>query len=378
MAFCHKHQGVLVALNLLSSYVNLGFWYSRIVTTDTAQLRAKIVEMGNRIRQLENALAIFQAGISNELHPLLQDELLAIKFAPAKGHMPGKEESLDGTADTIDAFGILTIGDQGAKYYGPSAGSEVRSLSTEDTYVSNSFLSRRCSWYAFMLAQMNEVNKYSGQAGSEMDMSALEHDKTPRVSAEITGLSRFPFGFEEPTRARLELILGYLPPQPRAWSLYETYMEHSSWIFRPLKRDEMIDEILSPIYKYMKDKQTFGSSAIESISPHKLAVLFLVFTLGALLDLTLEPCKFSYCLSMYYIILVFTLDNTEFETYYHLGCACLSLRSVFDSPELATVQAVLLMAACHAEGGKNNTMDSAVSDQSIGVEPCVIFPLSGL
>lgn len=125
-----------------------------------------------------------------------------------------------------------------------------------------------------------------------MDMSALEHDKIPRVSAEITGLSRFPFGSEEPAAAKLDLILRYLPSQPRAWSLYETYMEHASWIFRPLKRDEMIDEIISPVYKAMKDKQTSGSNAIQSISPHKLAVLFIVFSVGAQLDLTLEPCEF--------------------------------------------------------------------------------------
>jgi hypothetical protein len=130
-----------------------------------------------------------------------------------------------------------------------------------------------------------------------MDMSALEHDMTPRVSAEIIALSKFPFGAGEPTGVTLDLILSYLPPQQRAWSLYETYIEHASYIFRPLKREEMIDEILSPVYKAMKDKQTYGSRAIESISPPKLAVLFLIFTLGALVDLTLEPCKFSYCVS---------------------------------------------------------------------------------
>jgi hypothetical protein len=130
-----------------------------------------------------------------------------------------------------------------------------------------------------------------------MDMSALEHDQTSRVPAEITELLKFPFGAEEPTGVTLELILTYLPPQPRAWSLYETYMEHASWLFRPLKRDEMVDEILSPIYKAVKEKKMYGLRAIESISPHKVAVLFLVFTLGALVDLTLEPCKFSCPLS---------------------------------------------------------------------------------
>jgi hypothetical protein len=72
-----------------------------------------------------------------------------------------------------------------------------------------------------------------------------------------------------------------------------------------------------------------------------------------------------------------SLDSPESETYYHLGCACLSLRSVFDSPEVYTVQAVLLMAAFHTWGGKKHTMDSAVSLRLIGADPCLIFVLVG-
>lgn len=85
--------------------------------------------MGQRIRQLEDALSIFQSGVSNEVHPLLRDDLLAIKFGPDKGHVPEKElptrtESLE---PVIDAFGTMTVGDSGeGKYFGPSAGSEVR------------------------------------------------------------------------------------------------------------------------------------------------------------------------------------------------------------------------------------------------------------
>jgi hypothetical protein len=44
---------------------------------------------------------------------------------------------------------------------------------------------------------------------------------------------------------------------------------------------------------------------------------------------------------------------------------------------MATVQAVVLMAAYHAEGGKKHTMDSAVSPQSCGVALCLIFLLVG-
>lgn len=125
-----------------------------------------------------------------------------------------------------------------------------------------------------------------------MDMSAVEHDEIPRVPKEISSLSRFPFGANSETMgSSLDVILlNHLPPQPRAWSLYETYVEHASWIFGPIKRGEMIDEFLSPIYKAIKETRTTGSRPIQSISPHQSAVLFFVLALGALVDLTLEPC----------------------------------------------------------------------------------------
>lgn len=76
-------------------------------------------------------------------------------------------------------------------------------------------------------------------------------------------------------------------------------------------------------------------------------------------------------------MLSFTLDSAESETYYHLGCACLSLRSVFDSPEVYTVQAVVLMAAFQNWGGDGkHTMDSAVSRQIVDSSSTLyVFPV---
>ncbi|KAG6918921.1 hypothetical protein DXG01_010576 [Tephrocybe rancida] len=234
----------------------------RFVLADTTQLHTKIAEMGQRIRQLEDALAIFQSGISSETHPLLRDELLAIKFGPDKGHLLEKEEPLrDSSVDSIDALGTLAIGDQGqVKYFGRSAGSE---------------------------------------AGAELDKIASGFDNDPalEVSPEVSQLSNaFPFGTHDSSERlekSLELLLGYLPSQPRAWSLCETYMEHATWVFRPIRRDEIIDEILSPIYKSLRERRAAESLGPHTICPHKLAVLFLVFALGALVDLTLEPYRDS-------------------------------------------------------------------------------------
>jgi len=68
-------------------------------------------------------------------------------------------------------------------------------------------------------------------------------------------------------------------------------MEQATWAFKPIRREELIDEILSPIYKVIKEKNVAGVYPSHSISAHKLAAMFLVFALGALVDLTLEPCQ---------------------------------------------------------------------------------------
>jgi len=82
--------------------------------------------MGQRIRQLEDALAIFQSGVSNECHPLLREELLSIKFGPETGYEKEPLIRTESIEPPINAFGTLTIGEDGeAKYFGPSAGSEV-------------------------------------------------------------------------------------------------------------------------------------------------------------------------------------------------------------------------------------------------------------
>jgi hypothetical protein len=64
--------------------------------------------------------------------------------------------------------------------------------------------------------------------------------------------------------------------------------------------------------------------------------------------------------------------------YYQLSCACLSLRSIFDSPETATVQAVALLAAYNLWGAKEHTMDTAVGTQLISAGVYLTFPVSGL
>ncbi|KAG5644077.1 hypothetical protein DXG03_009167 [Asterophora parasitica] len=309
---------------------------TRFVLADTTQLHAKIMEMGQRILQLEDALAIFQSGVSSETHPLLRDEFLHIKFGPDKGKLLEREEpTRDTSIDSIDALGTLTIGDHGqVKYFGRSAGSEALFLVP-----------------LFYCGSKTQLTKLK-QAGEEIDSMAsgvVESDQIPQVSVEVSRLSAaFPFGVEGDYDKALDLLFEYLPSQHRAWSLCETYMEHAAWSFRPLKRDEIVDDIMAPIYKSMKERRATDTPGPHTVFPHTLAVLFLVFALGGLVDLTLEPY------------------SAESDTYYHLSRACMSLYSVFDSPEVSTVQAVVLMGAFQVLGAKKNTTDSSWNLISLG------------
>lgn len=96
--------------------------------------------MSDRIRQLEDALAILQSTVTNEAHPLLDRDLLKIKSSielhsavegaddgsnPNGSAANGSGEGED-FEEYIDAFGTLAIREDGAAtFYGRSAGSEV-------------------------------------------------------------------------------------------------------------------------------------------------------------------------------------------------------------------------------------------------------------
>jgi hypothetical protein len=85
--------------------------------------------MSNRIRQLEDALAILQSSITDQRHPLLSDDLLKVKFGseainPKHDELGDVDSSIN---KSIDSLGTLSLGSSGKmQYFGGSAGSEVR------------------------------------------------------------------------------------------------------------------------------------------------------------------------------------------------------------------------------------------------------------
>lgn len=140
-----------------------------------------------------------------------------------------------------------------------------------------------------------------------------------------------------------DALLNLLPEYPRATTLCETYLENSAWIYHPISREELIDETLAPIYALAQDRQMEISEIKREISPHTLAVLYMVFAHGALTDLTLPPY------------------NAEAENYFHLGRLALSLQPVYDLPTIQTLQALCLTSLYYANHARYPTLDSAWS-----------------
>ena len=105
---------------------------TKTLLSDTAQLHRKLSEMSQRIRQLEDALEISHSSnssSSSQMHPLLREELLAIKRGidvntpSINGHKQDREDSQ--TEDELEALGTLSISDQGYSRFIGSGGSEV-------------------------------------------------------------------------------------------------------------------------------------------------------------------------------------------------------------------------------------------------------------
>lgn len=243
-----------------------------------------------RIQELEDALAIFQL-----THPLLRGELLQIKYMPSPpAPAPVVERAPTSTADLSDAFGTLTIGKNGdAQYFGPSGGHESILQAGMESLALSSDIDEKCQNLA----------------------------------------SQRRFSFES-------LIFG-LPEKNRAWTLMETYLEQGQWGGEYIDREELVNDLLTPIYNFRMQYDLHEKDA--PFSPHRLALLFFVFTIGALVDLTLPP------------------DSDEADHYFQLGRAALSLQSVYTSPELTTVQALALLSHCHLQGSRHYSLDAAWS-----------------
>ncbi|KAI0816939.1 fungal-specific transcription factor domain-containing protein [Trametes gibbosa] len=310
---------------------------TRFILADTDRLHRKIAEMSDRIRQLEDGLAILQSSVTREPHPLLDPDLVKIKSGlelhsatrAAGGSAGGGIEAYEDAeeeeeAQYIDAFGTLAMRDDGAAtFYGRSAGSESLLLD-EKPHLAISTLAQSSSAHPDLPPELNRLAATFPSGPADIPLFDLQ-----------------------------ELIHTYLPSWQRAAQLRDLYLEQAPWFFGAVSQRQVNEEVLPLFYEEAAEEARarvqMGASAPSSDvtgklgssaeafnlptpstqpSSHDLALMLVLFCFGALTDPTLPPAP----------------HNEEASRYYQLTRAALSLEPVLDRPpSVTTVQTLSLM-----------------------------------
>lgn len=122
---------------------------------------------------------------------------------------------------------------------------------------------------------------------------------------------------------RVYALMKSLPDGVKASALCEGYLNNYTWFFRPLSRGELFQELLTPVLSY-RNHSGHPFTGQKVARPHGIAALFFIFAITTSTDQS---------------------HAAESDGYYQLGKMALSLDSIFDAPQLDTIQAISLMAA---------------------------------
>ncbi|KAJ6573398.1 hypothetical protein DFH09DRAFT_1457350 [Mycena vulgaris] len=279
----------------------------RAVPTESSRLKRAMSEMEDRIKELETAITT-----------AYDDHL---DYCPHLGISPTGPLSADELADSL---GTLTVNNtDDTQYFGRTAGTEVWPL------FHAGFDSFRLDQALLSIEADDPVIELSASTFTAVtDSFSLRLGRTVAWNAE---------------QALTQLFVR-LPSKLRASQLCEAYFENGCWSGTPIMRDELV-ELLAQVYSSF-------SAPDPACSVHQVAVLYGVFALGALVDLTLPRY------------------NVESEYYFDLCRAALSVRSVFDDPTMATIQALVLVSVFYAHGGPKFSMESAWSLISVASHIC--------
>ncbi|KAI5122508.1 hypothetical protein M0805_001416 [Coniferiporia weirii] len=267
---------------------------NRFVLASTQELHEKISELCTRIRELEDALRESHGHMSNQIHPLLSEDLLRIK-APLQREATDsatpngiKEEP---STDVVDSFGSLSISHTGkTKFYGHTAN----------------------SW--------NESPEEESEDRTTALEQVLPQDILALGSAFPTSPTNSPVSH---ANDRFNNLVGYLPGVLKATELRDIYYQRAAWMYNPISRAQLNEEVFQHFYN---DNFTPPSPPSDHASSHRLALMFIVLAIGTLMD----PAQPPY--------------NLEAEKYHQLARAALFKSSIFDDPTLHAVQALFLMS----------------------------------
>ncbi|KAG6848803.1 hypothetical protein H0H93_013878, partial [Arthromyces matolae] len=313
---------------------------TRFVLAATEHLHRRIASLSARIRLLEDALMSLEAS-----HPLLHPELLAggddqDSTFMEEGTSGEKSENERGSGDVIDAFGTLSISDHGiSRFFGPTGGVESKlSLPPRPSPQSTP-----------LVPSPSSLTTTSSTSGSK--------------SAELLALfsSSFPFTPLGSPEGVQGLIASHLPSYLTATILVQTYLQQCSWLFHGVTK-EQLEEMVEEIYSRADPRPAEEPVNREShySGPHDLALLFIIFAVGALVQPPRSPSSpesqppSSPSTTAFSSHITSALSpNALGEHYYQISRTALALQPVLEKPSLVTIQTLHLMSIFNAMSGSN-------------------------
>ncbi|KIY73065.1 hypothetical protein CYLTODRAFT_366419 [Cylindrobasidium torrendii FP15055 ss-10] len=310
----------------------------KMVVSDAKDLHTRVATLGSRIQDLENALAQFQSTVTEETHPLLRPELLVIKspldHVDTTIAEPAKTEA-DPLDDIVDAFGTLAVSDKGwTKYFGSSGGAESLFLVGHLLAIAGS-----------------SDSKPQNQAGAEFRTTVAGDIEPPLLLKPIPGMhKKFPThpSGEYDIPGCIDVSYTHLPSKERAWALTAIYFDCGPWSGQMVTQAEFVDEIIVPLYHFLDERLRDPSLAFaHPHSCHRLALAFAVFAVAVLVDYSGPP------------------NSPESDVYAQISAGLMFLDSIFDKPEFATVQTLIVLAVFLNHGGRKYTSDGALTASSL-------------
>ncbi|KAI9440996.1 hypothetical protein H4582DRAFT_1940839, partial [Lactarius indigo] len=251
----------------------------QFVIAATEHLHRRIDRMGDRIRELEDALA---------------GSLLVDTEKPEEQPQESEDEGAD---EITKSLGTLTVSDHGiSRFFGFTGGSDLLLLENDDSAGSPS--------------QTTE----SDSSRSSLPLHLQRFSES------------FPFTPTGTVKQNIDTIRDYLPPWDLALAMAESYLANATWIFRSITRQQLINEMLPAIY----GKQTVYAD--DYSGPHDLALLFSVFALGSVVDVSLPN----------------STSESEGEHYKQLALAALCQQPVLVKPSVVTIQTLHISAVYSA------------------------------
>ncbi|GJE86313.1 fungal specific transcription factor domain-containing protein [Phanerochaete sordida] len=296
----------------------------RFVSAAKDHLQKKLGKLQERMRALEDALAIAQTSEDDEPHPLLRQPF---RFGD-EGESPveddedeqGEGEDQSPPVEALaDSFGTLHI-DQREKtlrFYGPTGG--VESLLDDGDSSDRPFD-----------PDENNIDLRALGLPVELDPFYYAFPHSP------TGL---------PTAPVRTIIESYVPPWNRAVQLCRILLEHLSWMFQVVTFQQFTQDLMPTVYTADGADATPGPA---TCGPHDLALFFGVLAIGALVDLSLPPY------------------NSQAQLYYVLCRCALALDSPMASASLATVKTMHFVSLYNGMSGKESNMSNTYTVLNFG------------